>query len=33
MEETERAPQKCPKCDSKYVKFFGAGTERVEEEV
>lgn len=23
----------CPKCKSKYVKFFGAGTERVEEEV
>lgn len=23
----------CPKCESKYVKFFGAGTERVEEEV
>ena len=31
--KTKRAPQKCPKCDSKYVKFFGAGTERVEEEV
>ena len=23
----------CPKCKSKYVKYFGAGTERVEEEV
>ena len=23
----------CPKCGSKYVKFFGAGTERLEEEV
>ena len=23
----------CPKCGSKYVKFFGAGTERVQEEV
>ena len=31
--KTKRAPKKCPKCDSKYVKFFGAGTERVEEEV
>ena len=31
--KTKRSPQKCPKCDSKYVKFFGAGTERVEEEV
>ena len=31
--KTKRAPQKCPKCDSKYIKFFGAGTERVEEEV
>lgn len=30
--KTKRAPQKCPKCDSKYVKFFGAGTQRVEEE-
>lgn len=31
--KTKREPQKCPKCDSKYVKFFGAGTQRVEEEV
>lgn len=23
----------CPKCNSKYVKYFGAGTERVEQEV
>lgn len=23
----------CPKCSSKYVKFFGAGTEKVEEEI
>ena len=30
---TKREPKKCPKCDSKYVKFFGAGTQRVEEEV
>ena len=31
--KTKRYPEKCPKCDSKYVKFFGAGTQRVEEEV
>ena len=31
--KTKREPNKCPKCDSRYVKFFGAGTERVEEEV
>ena len=23
----------CPECGSKYVKFFGAGTERVQDEV
>lgn len=26
-------PKSCPKCKSKYVKHFGTGTERVEEEV
>lgn len=31
--KTKKSPEKCPKCDSKYVKFFGAGTQRVEEEV
>lgn len=31
--KTKREPRECPKCQSKYVKFFGAGTERVEEEV
>lgn len=31
--KTKSTPKKCPKCDSKYVKFFGAGTQRVEEEV
>lgn len=31
--KTKKEPNKCPKCESKYVKFFGAGTERVEEEV
>lgn len=30
---TERQQKICPKCKSKYVKHFGAGTERVEEEV
>ena len=28
-----RQEKMCPKCSSKYVKFFGAGTERVQEEV
>ena len=31
--KAQREPTKCPKCGSKYVKFFGAGTQRVEEEV
>lgn len=31
--KTKREPTKCPKCESKYVKFFGAGTQRVEEEI
>ncbi|MFT8347843.1 primosomal protein N' [Clostridium saccharoperbutylacetonicum] len=29
----EQVQKVCPKCNSKYVKFFGAGTERVELEV
>jgi len=29
----EKVSKECPKCNSKYVKFFGAGTERVELEV
>lgn len=29
----EKSSKVCPKCNSKYVKFFGAGTERVELEV
>ena len=33
MVKLEEQPKICPKCGSKYVKFFGAGTERVEEEV
>ena len=31
--KTKKQPNLCPKCGSKYVKFFGAGTERVEEVV
>ncbi len=26
-------PQKCPKCQSRYIKYFGTGTQKVEEEV
>ena len=29
----EKVTKVCPECGSKYVKFFGAGTERVEQEV
>ena len=29
----EKEVKICPKCNSKYVKFFGAGTERVETEI
>lgn len=29
----QREQKVCPECGSKYVKFFGAGTQRVEEEV
>ncbi|HCW03258.1 MAG TPA: primosomal protein N' [Clostridium sp.] len=29
----ESIKNKCPKCSSKYIKYFGIGTERVEEEV
>ncbi|MBM7868923.1 primosomal protein N' (replication factor Y) [Clostridium pascui] len=31
--KSERVPQICPECGSKYVKYFGVGTEKVEEEV
>ena len=31
--KTEKQVKICPKCKSKYVKFFGAGTEKVENEV
>jgi primosomal protein N' (replication factor Y) len=29
----EKVPDSCPKCDSKYIQFIGAGSERVEEEL
>lgn len=29
----EKGKKTCPKCESKYVKYFGAGTQRVEDEV
>ena len=29
----EVIPQKCPECESKYVKAFGLGTEKIEEEI
>ncbi len=28
-----RIPKQCPKCNSKYVKYFGAGTEKVEKAI
>ncbi|MDF2613603.1 MAG: priA [Clostridia bacterium] len=27
----QEIPDKCPSCDSKYIRFFGSGTEKVEE--
>lgn len=30
---TELPPHKCPKCGSRYIRFFGQGTQRVEEEL
>src|SRR5690606_25033927 len=30
---TEAPPTVCPKCNSKYIKYFGIGTEKVEEQV
>jgi primosomal protein N' (replication factor Y) len=29
---TKKVPVKCPVCESQYIRFFGAGTEKVEEE-
>ncbi|MBU3132491.1 primosomal protein N' [Clostridium gasigenes] len=31
--KTEKQPKICPKCESKYVKFFGSGTQKVQDEV
>ena len=28
---SEKAPEKCPECGSKYVRYFGSGTEKVED--
>ncbi|MBE6030500.1 MAG: primosomal protein N' [Clostridiales bacterium] len=28
-----KLPEKCPECGSKYIRYFGAGTEKLEEEV
>ena len=30
---TMRPPDKCPECGSRYIRYFGAGTQKVEEEV
>lgn len=30
---TERAPQTCPSCESEHIRFFGTGTQRVEEQL
>ncbi|MBP3961116.1 primosomal protein N' [Paenibacillus lignilyticus] len=29
----EQAPEKCPTCESEHIRFFGTGTQRVEEEL
>ena len=31
--QTLNPPDKCPECGSRYIRFFGAGTQKVEEEV
>ena len=31
--KTERPPEVCPSCGSKYIRYFGCGTQKVEEEV
>ena len=31
--QTLRPPDKCPECGGKYIRYFGAGTQKVEEEV
>ncbi|MBO6304926.1 MAG: primosomal protein N' [Selenomonadaceae bacterium] len=32
-DKTEIMPKTCPKCGSKYIKYFGSGTEKLEEEL
>ncbi len=32
-DHTQQNPAVCPECGSKYIKYFGAGTQRVEEEI
>ncbi len=31
--KTARVPQKCPQCGKPYIKYFGVGTEQVEEQI
>ena len=31
--KTERPPSVCPSCGSKYIRYFGSGTQKIEEEV
>jgi primosomal protein N' (replication factor Y) len=31
--DVHKVPSICPKCSSKYVKYFGVGTERIEQEI
>ncbi|HPF87281.1 MAG TPA: primosomal protein N' [Candidatus Limiplasma sp.] len=31
--KTERPPDVCPSCGSKYIRYFGCGTQKVEEEI
>lgn len=31
--KTKNVPNICPKCNSKYIKFFGVGTQKIEEQV
>ena len=29
----ERVPKTCPECESEHIRFFGTGTQKVEEEL
>ncbi len=31
--KTEKPPEVCPECGSKYIRYFGCGTQKVEEEI